>query len=976
MGIHGLLQFIREASEPIHVRKYKGQVVAVDTYCWLHKGAIACAEKLAKGEPTDKYVGFCMKFVNMLLCHGIKPILVFDGCTLPSKKEVEVSRRERRQANLLKGKQLLREGKVSEARECFTRCVNITHAMAHKVIKAARAQGVDCLVAPYEADAQLAYLNKAGIAQAIITEDSDLLAFGCRKVILKMDQVGNALEIDQARLGMCRQLGGAFTEEKFRYMCILSGCDYLSSLRGIGLAKACRVLRLANNPDIVKVIKKIGYYLKMNITVPEDYIKGFIRANNTFLYQLVFDPIRRKLIPLNDYGDDVDPETLSYAGRYIDDSIALQIALGNKDINTFEQIDDYNPDTAMPAQSRSCSWDDKTCPKPSNISSIWHRNCRPRLELDVGPGAAGRRETPSPVGMEHVVSPKGLRLPGRPSPAKRPRGARLSEDDLLSQYSLSCPKKTKRDSCDGSTSPGSPRVCTPDPGGATAVKRSSSAPPTARNKFAAFLQRKNKESGAVVVPGTRSRFFCNSLDSVDCLSKKASSQPLDETADVDKKTSLNESDCLEGRKLVDLNESDCLEGRKLVDLNESDCLEGRKLVDLNESDCLEGRKLVDLNESRCLEGRKLVDLNESDCLEGRKLVDLNESRCLEGRKLVDLNESRCLEGKTLVDLNESRCLEGKTLVDLNESRCLEGRKLVDLNQSDGLKGRKPGDRNTAQNSNDEVPGDVTVVADEETRSFKTSKFTRTVSPLTAGTLRSCFSWSGSLRDFSRTPSPSPSTTSHPLQRKDGSPSSLPEHATPGVSRVRRGELWDDTRPSREVGGPSKSPESAESSPLSLSASDLPQPSSKDLDSEESDCNFKSLDNQGNQKSKLHFSHISKNDTLLTNKAPGLCKSRSTGSLPTTRIKALVPARASGLGRKPAGVQKRQQHNAENRPGLQIKINALWKNFGFKKDSEKLSSCKKPDPLSPVKDNIQLTPETEEEIFNKSECTRVQRAIFQ
>ncbi|OWK08173.1 EXO1, partial [Cervus elaphus hippelaphus] len=307
MGIHGLLQFIKEASEPVHIRKYKGQVVAVDTYCWLHKGAVACAEKLAKGEPTDK----------------------------------------RRQANLLKGKQLLREGKVSEARECFTRSINITHTMAHSVIKAARSQGVDCLVAPYEADAQLAYLNKAGIVQAVITEDSDLLAFGCKKVILKMDQFGNGLEVDQARLGMCKQLGDVFTEEKFRYMCILSGCDYLSSLRGIGLAKACKLLRLANNPDILKVIRKIGHYLKMNITVPEDYIKGFIRANNTFLYQLVFDPIKRKLIPLNAYEDDIDPKTLSYAGQYVDDSIALQIALGNKDINTLEQIDDYNPDTAM-----------------------------------------------------------------------------------------------------------------------------------------------------------------------------------------------------------------------------------------------------------------------------------------------------------------------------------------------------------------------------------------------------------------------------------------------------------------------------------------------------------------------------------------------------------------------------------------------------------------------------------------------------
>ena len=48
--------------------------------------------------------------------------------------------------------------------------------------QAARVRGVDCVVAPYEADAQLAYLTKSGLAQAVITEDSDLLAFGCKKV--------------------------------------------------------------------------------------------------------------------------------------------------------------------------------------------------------------------------------------------------------------------------------------------------------------------------------------------------------------------------------------------------------------------------------------------------------------------------------------------------------------------------------------------------------------------------------------------------------------------------------------------------------------------------------------------------------------------------------------------------------------------------------------------------------------------------
>lgn len=45
--------------------------------------------------------------------------------------------------------------------------------------------GVDVLVAPYEADAQLAYLNRSKIADYIITEDSDLVLFGCRHVCIR-----------------------------------------------------------------------------------------------------------------------------------------------------------------------------------------------------------------------------------------------------------------------------------------------------------------------------------------------------------------------------------------------------------------------------------------------------------------------------------------------------------------------------------------------------------------------------------------------------------------------------------------------------------------------------------------------------------------------------------------------------------------------------------------------------------------------
>ena len=45
-----------------------------------------------------------------------------------------------------------------------------------------KAEQVPYVVAPYEADAQLAYLEKEGIVDGIITEDSDLLVFGCKNV--------------------------------------------------------------------------------------------------------------------------------------------------------------------------------------------------------------------------------------------------------------------------------------------------------------------------------------------------------------------------------------------------------------------------------------------------------------------------------------------------------------------------------------------------------------------------------------------------------------------------------------------------------------------------------------------------------------------------------------------------------------------------------------------------------------------------
>lgn len=73
-------------------------------------------------------------------------------------------------------------GQVAEGRNLLKRAIDITHEIALELIKHCQNENIDCIIAPYEADAQLAYLNISNIADVVITEDSDLTLFGCKKV--------------------------------------------------------------------------------------------------------------------------------------------------------------------------------------------------------------------------------------------------------------------------------------------------------------------------------------------------------------------------------------------------------------------------------------------------------------------------------------------------------------------------------------------------------------------------------------------------------------------------------------------------------------------------------------------------------------------------------------------------------------------------------------------------------------------------
>ncbi|CAF4002979.1 unnamed protein product, partial [Rotaria magnacalcarata] len=316
MGIEGLHPLLKSAIHRVNIKnaEFQETTCAVDTSFLLHRGAYACAGKLVQKEPTDRYVQYVVRFVERLLEWNIKPIMVFDGSPLPAKRITNINRSDERERNRLRGQKALASGKTREAEQFFQKAIEITPDMVLNVIRTLRTMGIDVIVAPYEADAQLAYLNRAKIADYVITEDSDLVLFGCHHILFKLDDQGNGELFEREKFDLKKEFG-LDSFERFCWMCILSGCDYLENITGIGLVKAKKVMSRTQISNIDLILKQLPQNLgKLNLRVTDDYITGFKRAHLAFLHQIVYDPIQRIQMPLNPLPDDVDREHLKYAG--------------------------------------------------------------------------------------------------------------------------------------------------------------------------------------------------------------------------------------------------------------------------------------------------------------------------------------------------------------------------------------------------------------------------------------------------------------------------------------------------------------------------------------------------------------------------------------------------------------------------------------------------------------------------------------
>ncbi|KAJ5692478.1 hypothetical protein N7462_001901 [Penicillium macrosclerotiorum] len=382
MGIKGLHGLLKSIQKPCHLKKYSGQTLGVDAYGWLHRGTVACSVDLVLERPTRRHLDFVLHRVRMLLYFGVTPYLVFDGDNLPSKAGTEQDRHQRRQESKALGLELQRKGRMPEAYQEFQKAVDVTPYMARQLIEELKKMNVQYVVAPYEADAQLVYLEQQGIIDGIISEDSDLLVFGAKRLLSKLDQHGDCIEINRADFTACREVSlVGWTDADFRRMCILSGCDYLANIPKMGLKTAYRSIR--KHRTVEKALRMLQF--ESHLQVPADYLAKFEQAELTFLYQRVFCPNAQKLVPLMAPEDGVNLDELPFIGSDVEAHIAAGVASGDLDPTTKEPIQ-MKPLTAgkLPlAISRRQTLGSSSELKPSKpISSFFTPKRTPLAELD------------------------------------------------------------------------------------------------------------------------------------------------------------------------------------------------------------------------------------------------------------------------------------------------------------------------------------------------------------------------------------------------------------------------------------------------------------------------------------------------------------------------------------------------------------------------------------------------------------------
>jgi flap endonuclease-1 len=272
MGIKNLKKIIQQHAPNAISNKpdLYNKKIAIDSSILLYKFRYTYTQE------NFHIQGFLYKVIE-LLEKGVVPVFVFDGPppqakrdTLDKRVETRTKMQERvKELNNLKNEIGQTNGIdpeeyidsddetenpfVKEIKKINNQIRNISKNIlvvkkvhSDEVMEFLKSLGIPFLKAISESEETCAVLQKRGLVDYVLTEDTDALTFGAKQVILgnelyNLDRVLERLEIDYT---------------SFIDLCILCGCDYTGTIPKVGPVNALRLIKRYHSIDNFEITFK------------------------------------------------------------------------------------------------------------------------------------------------------------------------------------------------------------------------------------------------------------------------------------------------------------------------------------------------------------------------------------------------------------------------------------------------------------------------------------------------------------------------------------------------------------------------------------------------------------------------------------------------------------------------------------------------------------------------------------------------
>ncbi|KAJ3018868.1 Elongation of fatty acids protein 2 [Thoreauomyces humboldtii] len=264
MGIHGLTKVLGDNAPACikenDIKNYFGRKVAIDASMSIYQFLIAVRQQDGMqltneaGETTSHLMGIFYRTIRMIE-NGIKPVYVFDGKP-PVMKGGELKKRlEKREEAQAQVEAATEAGDAENIEKFSRRTVRVTKEHNEECRKLLKLMGIPYVEAPCEAESQCAALARAGKVYAAGSEDMDTLTFGT-PILLRHLTFSEARKMPIGEIHLDKALEGlGMTMDQFTDLCILLGCDYCDSIKGIGPHRALTLIK--EHGSLEKVLEKL-----------------------------------------------------------------------------------------------------------------------------------------------------------------------------------------------------------------------------------------------------------------------------------------------------------------------------------------------------------------------------------------------------------------------------------------------------------------------------------------------------------------------------------------------------------------------------------------------------------------------------------------------------------------------------------------------------------------------------------------------